>query len=58
MSSYSVRAVKPQIAQLRYLTGTAVFSDIQSKTCRDQTMKPTFKSLVNADLPGDFAYEA
>lgn len=58
MSSYSMRPVKPQMTQLRYFTGTAAFFDIQSKTCRDQTMKPTFKSLANADSPGDFAYEA
>lgn len=58
MSSYSMGAVKPEITQLRCFTGTAAFSDKQSRTCRDEFVKPTLKSLVNADSPGDFAYEA
>lgn len=51
-------AVKPQITQLRCFTGTAAFSDTQSKTCRDEFVKPTLKSPVNTNSPGDFAYEA
>lgn len=53
-----MRAVKRQVTWIRYFTGTAAYSDIQSITCRDGAMKPPFKSLVDADSPGDFAYEA